>query len=156
MRFFLHIVLTDGGPELEGEVDESRFRVGRSPDCDLVLPPTAEMVSAYHAEFRVQGGTLCVQDTDSRNGTFVDGERITTWTPLPRASTVRLGRNGPTVHWRLLADDGQQAEADARHVSTRARQLRRWLGEHRQLVLGVMFGAGIVLLAGTLLLWLRS
>lgn len=156
MRFSLRIVPTDGGPELEGEVDESQLRVGRSPDCDLVLPPTAEMVSAYHAEFRVQGNRLCVQDTDSRNGTFVDGERITTWTPLGRASTVRLGRNGPTIHWRLHIDEDQQEEAEARHASARRTKLRRWLGEHRQLVFGAMFGAGLVLLAGTLLLLLRA
>jgi pSer/pThr/pTyr-binding forkhead associated (FHA) protein len=53
---------------------EGTFLVGRDSSCSLVL--TDSSVSRRHAEFTIKGVTLTVRDLNSRNGTFVDGERI--------------------------------------------------------------------------------
>jgi pSer/pThr/pTyr-binding forkhead associated (FHA) protein len=52
------------------------FVVGRSSGCDLILPH--ESVSRRHAEIQVALGCVTVVDLDSRNGTFIEDERIRT------------------------------------------------------------------------------
>jgi predicted component of type VI protein secretion system len=158
MRFCLFVVPADGDPEFEAEIGDSLFRVGRSPDCDLMMPSTADTVSAFHAEFRLLNGALQVQDTGSRNGTYVDGKRIAAWTTLRHGSTIRLGRQGPTLRWRAVgaaraADDSAN---DERGVTTRFTALRTWCTDHRQLVLGAAAGAAIVLLVLLVLLLFRG
>jgi pSer/pThr/pTyr-binding forkhead associated (FHA) protein len=53
---------------------EGTILVGRDPSCSIVL--TDSSVSRRHAEFSIKGVLLTVRDLNSRNGTFVDGERI--------------------------------------------------------------------------------
>jgi DNA-binding CsgD family transcriptional regulator len=48
--------------------------VGRAPSCDLVIPHLS--VSRCHAELSVIGASLAVHDLKSRNGTYVDEQRI--------------------------------------------------------------------------------
>lgn len=48
--------------------------VGRHPDCDVVVDVGA--VSRKHAQFLEVGGQYFVEDLNSRNGTFVNGEMI--------------------------------------------------------------------------------
>jgi len=158
MRFCLFVVPADGDPEFEAKIGDSLFRVGRSPDCDLVMPSTAETVSAFHAEFRVLNGALQVQDTDSRNGTYVDGRRIAAWTTLRHGSTIRLGRQGPTLRWRAVGAEraADHSANDERGVTTRFTAVRTWCTDHRQLVLGAAAGAGIMLLVLLVLLLFRG
>ncbi|MEI7710995.1 MAG: FHA domain-containing protein [Rhodospirillales bacterium] len=63
--------------------------VGRSKPADLVLP-TAE-VSRKHCRIEVSHGTVVATDLESTNGTFVDGVRIATPTPLRPGCTLRIG-----------------------------------------------------------------
>jgi hypothetical protein len=50
--------------------------IGRAPDNDVVLDhPT---VSNHHARLSWKSGSLLVEDLSSANGTFIDGERVTT------------------------------------------------------------------------------
>ena len=158
MRFCLFALPTDGDPEFEVEIGDSLFRVGRSPDCDLVMPSTAETVSAFHAEFRVLNGAIQVQDTDSRNGTYVDGRRIAAWTTLRHGSTIRLGRQGPKLRWRAVGAERTDDDAadDERGATTRLAKLRTWCADHRRLVLGAAAGAAIVLLAALVVLLFLS
>jgi len=48
--------------------------IGRSPECDYVLPDDA--VSARHAGLSRQEGYLLLEDLDSANGTYVEERRI--------------------------------------------------------------------------------
>ncbi len=50
------------------------FRVGRNPGLSLTL--SSDSVSKEHAELFLEDGQLCVFDLGSKNGTFVNGERI--------------------------------------------------------------------------------
>jgi EAL domain-containing protein (putative c-di-GMP-specific phosphodiesterase class I) len=57
------------------------FRIGRSRDAHLVLE--SPRVSKAHAEIRSRHeGGYVVRDLGSRNGTFVNGDRIETDTPI--------------------------------------------------------------------------
>jgi len=48
--------------------------VGRATDCDLQL--VEGHVSRHHAEFKVERGTIWLEDLGSANGTFVNGDRV--------------------------------------------------------------------------------
>ncbi len=66
-------------------------KIGYDLSNDVVLE--ADSVSGSHAELVPMGGGFGIRDLDSTNGTFVDGERVST-TPVALAagSEVRLGR----------------------------------------------------------------
>jgi serine phosphatase RsbU (regulator of sigma subunit) len=53
----------------------SRVVIGRSPDCDVVL--ASDSVSRQHAEMVAHGDIWSVRDLGSRNGTGVNGVRVT-------------------------------------------------------------------------------
>jgi EAL domain-containing protein (putative c-di-GMP-specific phosphodiesterase class I) len=50
------------------------FRIGRTAGLELVLP--SNRVSKVHAEIFERGGRLRIHDHDSRNGTFVNHQRV--------------------------------------------------------------------------------
>jgi predicted component of type VI protein secretion system len=74
--------------------------LGRSGDVDVPLDDAG--VSRRHAEVHVSDGRARVVDLGSTNGTFVDGERVTTG-ELRDGSTITVGRS------RLVFRVGQSA-----------------------------------------------
>lgn len=52
----------------------SRWVMGRSPECDLVIDAAA--VSRRHVIITEEGGDYFVQDLGSRNGTFINNSRV--------------------------------------------------------------------------------
>lgn len=64
--------------------------VGRMSDCWLTLDD--ELTSRYHARFEVVGEEVFVEDLDSRNGTFLNGEKVAGRTKLRDGDRVRIGR----------------------------------------------------------------
>lgn len=62
--------------------------VGRR-EGDLIIDDPK--VSNPHAKFTVEDGQFIVWDFGSRNGTFVNGERIRAATPLKENDTIRIG-----------------------------------------------------------------
>jgi hypothetical protein len=69
-----------------------RLTIGRHPDSDVPLPWDSE-VSRLHAELeRVAGEWTVVDDGRSRNGTFVNGERLLGRRLLADADVIRAGR----------------------------------------------------------------
>jgi pSer/pThr/pTyr-binding forkhead associated (FHA) protein len=67
--------LVEGGRQLRRiAVHPFPFRVGRNPGLSLTL--SSDSVSKEHAELFLEDGQLCVFDLGSKNGTFVNGERI--------------------------------------------------------------------------------
>jgi DNA-binding winged helix-turn-helix (wHTH) protein len=53
---------------------EGANSVGRAPDCGVVL--TGPTVSRYHAVITIVGNAIWIEDRASRNGTYVNGKRI--------------------------------------------------------------------------------
>ena len=64
------------------------FTIGRAPDCDVVVNDAS--VSRRHAEIRWHDGAWHLHDLGSRNGTYVDGEKVQD-TRLPISCIVKLG-----------------------------------------------------------------
>ncbi len=71
-----------------------RTVLGRGEECDIVLE--GETVSRQHCEIIVWGTTYVLQDS-SRNGTYVNGERVSQ-AQLRDGDQVRVGQNTLLVH----------------------------------------------------------
>jgi S1-C subfamily serine protease len=139
---------------------------GRHPACDLRFDPERDLdVSARHAAIVGQDDRWLVRDLGSRNGTLVNGHRITRDTKLDDTDQIRLGEEGPILEFRLVADgtpDGVMAAGTrAAHspaaaavdqgqgrVSTTER-IRVEVGRQTRKLRGVVFGllASIVVVA---------
>lgn len=72
---------------LGGALDQQRWPVdrelilGRDPQCDVVIPN--RQVSRRHARVYPQEQEIWVEDLGSKNGTFVNGERLDPGAPVP-------------------------------------------------------------------------
>lgn len=65
--------------------------IGRLPDNDIVLEDTS--ISRRHCVLLVHTGGRCeLHDTASRNGTFLNGERLDKPTPLNRGDQIMVCR----------------------------------------------------------------
>lgn len=62
-----------GGQQRRVSVQHSPFTIGRSPDCDAVVPDFR--VSRVHARLSWEDGQYFLHDAGSRHGTFVNGQR---------------------------------------------------------------------------------
>ncbi|NVJ06340.1 FHA domain-containing protein [Myxococcus sp. AM001] len=113
--------------------------IGRSPSCEIPLDD--HQVSRKHALISVLDGQSCIRDLRSRNGTFVNGERLVGEVVLKPGDQVRVGATTalfepPPV--TLVADGPEKVgqvpiEEVLPHVGTAA----------------AMYSAGIALLGAT-------
>lgn len=87
------LVLRDGsGQQRLVRLDGDRLSVGRGETNDVPLPWDTE-VSRLHAELeRIAGEWTVVDDGLSRNGTFVNGTRISGRVRLRDGDVLRIGR----------------------------------------------------------------
>lgn len=98
-----HSTLAGRRDAYPGEV----VRVGRHPSNEVVFDAHKDIaVSGRHAELYVEGDAVCVRDVGSRNGTFVNGTRISGPVPLGPDDTVQLGEDGPCLRVGLEAPAG--------------------------------------------------
>lgn len=79
-------------------------RFGRAPDCDVLFNADYDRdASAHHAEARFEGGRWILVDLQSRNGTFLRGQRLTLPMPLAPGDEVTFGLKGPRVRFEYTA-----------------------------------------------------
>jgi hypothetical protein len=83
----MRVVLTIDGRKVE--VTRSETLLGRTTDCDLVLPDRS--VSRTHAVILMSASGASIRDLNSRNGTWVNGLRVGTDRRLRTGDRVRLG-----------------------------------------------------------------
>jgi hypothetical protein len=55
-------------------IQNDSMLVGRGTECDLVLPE--RQVSRQHIRIRIEGETYYIEDLDSKNGTWVNGQQL--------------------------------------------------------------------------------
>jgi pSer/pThr/pTyr-binding forkhead associated (FHA) protein len=63
--------------------------IGRSSDSSVVIRD--DYTSTHHARLMVWGEEWVVQDLDSTNGTFLDGQRVTSPVHVPLNTPIRIG-----------------------------------------------------------------
>jgi serine phosphatase RsbU (regulator of sigma subunit) len=83
-------------------IERFPFSIGRRETNDLKLPGSE--VSREHAEIVSDGQQISIRDRDSRYGTYVNGEKITSECALRSGDKIRLGRGGGADLVFLSAD----------------------------------------------------
>ncbi len=82
--------------------------VGRGSSADIRIDLSE--VSRSHARIVVEGGTVTIEDLGSKNGTFVNGRRISGLHPLAEGDEVRLGSPAARFRLELTSDAVRTAE----------------------------------------------
>jgi pSer/pThr/pTyr-binding forkhead associated (FHA) protein len=80
----------DGPAEEVTRFQTSEVILGRDPLCNLCVPD--ETVSARHARFTYQQNQWWVEDLNSTNGSYLNGERLTTRAVLVPGDELRCGQ----------------------------------------------------------------
>ncbi len=70
-------------------IEKDLITIGRSKKNDLVLAD--QWLSRIHAEIRRENGRHFIRDLESRNGTYVNGMRLSQRVPLQNGDVVTLG-----------------------------------------------------------------
>jgi ABC-2 type transport system ATP-binding protein len=98
------------GPDAGRELPlTGKLLIGRDRDADVVVDDPE--VSTKHAAFALEGGAATVEDLDSTNGTFVNGERVTGSRQLQAGDRVAVGPT--TFEIRGLAQETKPPEPAA-------------------------------------------
>ncbi len=110
-----------------GQVEAFRkgyIGLGRHPLSDVRFDAERDLdVSSRHAAIVRKTEGFVLQDLGSRNGTFINGTRITGDTLLKRGDVIGFGSNGPALEFQVVESDddstgGASAEALAERVSS--------------------------------------
>jgi len=107
-----------------GEVEAFRkgyIGLGRHPLSDVRFDAERDLdVSSRHAAIVRKPEGFVLQDLGSRNGTFVNGKRITADTPLKDGDVIGFGANGPAIEFAVIeADQDLPATAGAEALAER-------------------------------------
>jgi S1-C subfamily serine protease len=119
--------------------EKSVIAIGRHPMSDFRFDATQDLdVSTRHGEIRCVAGQYSLYDSNSTNGTFVNGQRVPSGTALALhdKDVIAFGAHGPTVAVTLATGgdgrratmgDGRWATGDgtANHGTTAADKPRR-------------------------------
>jgi pSer/pThr/pTyr-binding forkhead associated (FHA) protein len=94
------------------QLDGDRLTVGRADGNDIVLADDGQ-VSRVHAVFERLAGAWSVRDVSSRNGTFVNGNRVSGEARVSPGDEVRIGRTRIVVRGDRSHDVADVTEAQA-------------------------------------------
>ena len=101
---------------------KSYIGLGRHPLSDVRFDAERDLdVSSHHAAVVRKAEGFVLQDLVSRNGTFVNGTRISGDTVLKRGDVIGFGSNGPALEFQVVESDEDttaSAEALAERVSS--------------------------------------
>ncbi len=101
-------ILQGTEPGREFELEGEQWVVGRSPECDVVLDIAA--VSRRHAILLEEQGRYFVQDLGSRNGTYINGQRVADRAPIRNGDKVLVCDT--LFEFRNETDEDRLADAE--------------------------------------------
>ncbi|HET6371356.1 MAG TPA: type VI secretion system-associated FHA domain protein TagH [Nitrospiria bacterium] len=82
---------TAGGEAFEQLYDREVIRIGRQESNEVMLHDRRRLVSGRHAEIRQKNGQFVLVDVGSKNGTQLNGERLTKGKEYPLAQEDKIG-----------------------------------------------------------------
>lgn len=137
---FVRLTITPAVPESQtaaaaGLTEGRVIRIGRLETCDLVIP--SPLVSRHHANLRCEGGEVLIEDLDSTNGTFINGQRAVGRATLKPGDKVAIAAFSFVFTGTALepADTGGLVQVEARSLSKTVRD--RATGQPRHLLEGI-------------------
>ncbi len=132
--------LTGSRAGTAADLQDAEMGIGRNPACAIAFSPNEVLVSAEHATIKLQDGSYVIRDTGSRNGTFVNGERIVEERVLRHGDLVQFGAGGPGARFMVgdenrpmpTLDQKELARASKVFAETRQRQSPKTHDEKRE------------------------
>ncbi len=97
-------ILLPSGDVFDREMQRAEAQIGKGPRNDIVIADPA--VSSSHALIRAEEGGYTIVDLGSRNGTFVNGERISEPRQLNHGDIVGIGLSKITFRLRDHSETG--------------------------------------------------
>jgi predicted component of type VI protein secretion system len=86
----VQLIVVQGKPEGKMiPLQTPLFKIGRGESCNL--RPNSEEVSREHAEFSMTADSVTIRDLGSRNGTLVNGKRLTEPCKLKDSDLIQIG-----------------------------------------------------------------
>jgi pSer/pThr/pTyr-binding forkhead associated (FHA) protein len=82
-------ILLPAGDVFDRELTSAETQIGKGPRNDIVIADPA--VSTAHAMVRLEGSVYTINDIGSRNGTFVNGERVAESHQLSHGDVIGIG-----------------------------------------------------------------
>jgi pSer/pThr/pTyr-binding forkhead associated (FHA) protein/S1-C subfamily serine protease len=108
-----YLRLTDTNGQLVAESSGAPLRIGRDPDSTVVVRgEAARVASIRHAELRFENGTWLLADLASRNGTYLNGRRVSTSTAVKQGDVIRLGESGPEYRVAAIGAELEETVAE--------------------------------------------
>lgn len=112
----MKIIFTHLNGSREGQVEEYTLpviNVGRGVESDIRIgdaTPTDRVASRQHAEFRREGNHLVLYDLGSRNGTYVNGQRVNGQIELATHDLIELGIGGPAMRVQVIVSETEEID----------------------------------------------
>ncbi len=93
------VTLLDAVSGRRHEARGTRIRLGRGRECEIQpVEPFDTTVSRVHAELTVgASGGLMLRDLRSRNGTFINDQRMAQPLPIRLGDRIMVGQGGPVL-----------------------------------------------------------
>src|SRR6185369_2269128 len=82
-------ILLPTGDVFDRDITNAETQIGKGPRNDLVIADPA--VSTAHAILRRDGDSYTISDIGSRNGTYVNGERVAESQKLNHGDVIGIG-----------------------------------------------------------------
>jgi len=70
-------------------INGPKFYIGRADDCQL--RPNSDLISRHHCVLMVEEGFVAVRDFGSKNGTYVNGERVVGECEIKPGDSLKVG-----------------------------------------------------------------
>jgi pSer/pThr/pTyr-binding forkhead associated (FHA) protein len=116
-------VLKGASKGKEITVQGSKFIIGRADECQL--RPHSDAISRRHCVLVVNGEVAGVRDLNSRNGTYLNGDRISSDRRLKNGDQLRVG---PLEFEVVIEQPVLQAETARQRASTTEASTRQNVG----------------------------
>ena len=110
-------ILLPTGDVFDRELTNAETQIGKGPRNDIVIADPA--VSTAHAMVRLEGSVYTINDIGSRNGTFVNGERVAESRPLNHGDVIGIGLSKLT--FRMGDDYSETGAIDVEEVAAASR-----------------------------------
>lgn len=117
--------------------------IGRHPTCTVRFDPETELaVSARHAVIEQRYDIWWLRDLSSTNGTWLNGQRISTPAKLSSGDRILFGEGGPLAEWRR--------QSTSRESTTK--RIRAQVARHIRQVRLVFLALAVLVVAGATVL----
>lgn len=133
----LPVLIAQTGP-LDGQrwTLHDTLVIGRDPECDLVIVTPDKQVSRQHAQLKVIGEGVVLEDLGSKNGTHHNGKKLLEQTLLEDGDTIQIALAQQFVYLSsdatvpLETEGLERAVMQGHRLRLDKRSRRVWVGEY--------------------------